>query len=87
MAAPETGLTRQAFNLYQSGRVKEAEPLFRRLRERDPDDWQFEMMVGLCRYSKGDFDKAEQHLRRASELGDGQAATHYYLGRLMLDRG
>jgi len=87
MAAPDTSLSRQAFNLYQSGRVKEAEPLFRRLRDGDPDDWQFEMMVGLCRYSSRDLDKAEKHLRRACELGDGQAATHFYLGRLMLDRG
>jgi tetratricopeptide (TPR) repeat protein len=87
MSAPDADLIRQALLFYNSGRIEQAEPLFQRLRDADPNDWQFELMIGLCRYSRADFDRAEQHLQRAAELGDGQAATHYYLGRLMLDRG
>jgi tetratricopeptide (TPR) repeat protein len=87
MSAPDAGLNQQAIKLYQAGRYREAEQLFRRLVQQDESNWQTTLMLGLCRHSQGDFADAEQWVRRAVELGDGQPATHYYLGRLMTDAG
>jgi len=87
MSATDPGLNRQAVKLYQAGHYREAEQLFRRLIEQDADNWQHPLLLGLCRRSQGDIDEAVRWVRRAVELGDGQPATHYYLGRLMTDAG
>ena len=87
MSAPDAGLSRQAIKLYQAGHLREAEQLFRRLLEQDPDNWQHAMLLGLCRQSQGDTDEALKWVGRSVELGDGQPATHYYYGRLMADNG
>lgn len=85
MSAPDAGLSRQAIKLYQSGHYREAEQLFRRLVEQDPENWQFALLLGLCRHSQGNFDEATKWVKRSVELGDGQPATHYYYGRLLTD--
>jgi len=87
MSAPDAGLSRQAIKLYQSGHPREAEPLFRRLLEQDPDNWQHALLLGLCRQSLGDIEDALKWVGRSVELGDGQPGTHYYYGRLMADNG
>lgn len=87
MSAPDAGLSRQAIKHYQSGQFREAEQLFRRLLERDPDNWQHALLLGLSRHSQGDSDEGVKWVRRSVELGDGQPVTHYYLGRLMADSG
>ncbi|MGK7296569.1 MAG: tetratricopeptide repeat protein [Candidatus Wenzhouxiangella sp. M2_3B_020] len=86
MSATDAGLNRQAIKLYQAGHFREAERMFHRLLEQDADNWQFALMIGLCRQSQGDYDEAVKWVKRSVELGDGQPATHYYLGRLMTDR-
>ncbi|MCA1780400.1 MAG: tetratricopeptide repeat protein, partial [Xanthomonadaceae bacterium] len=85
MSAPDADLSRHAIKLYQSGNFGEAEKLYRRLQSRDPDNWQYALLLGLCRHGLGDVDGAFEKLRRAVELGDGQPATHYYYGRLLTD--
>ena len=87
MSAPDAGLSRQASRLYQSGNFREAEQIFRRLLQQDPDNWQHTLLLGLCRQSQGDPDGALEWVERSVELGDGQPATHYYYGRLMADSG
>ena len=87
MSTPDAGLSRQAIKLYQSGHSREAEQLFRRLLEQDPDNWQHALLLGLCRQSQGDLDEALEWLKHSVELGDGQPGTHYYYGRLMADNG
>lgn len=86
MSAPDAGLNRQAIKLYRAGHFREAERMFRRLHEQDPGNWQHALMVGLSRQSQGDYDDAVTWVKRSVELGDGQPATHFYLGRLMADR-
>ncbi len=87
MSAVDAGLSRQATKLYQAGHFREAEQLFRRLMDQDRNNWQFPLMLGLCRRSQGDLEQAIRWVRKSVELGDGQPATHYYLGRLMTDSG
>jgi len=50
MSTPDAGLSRQAFRLYQSGYYAQAEPLFERLAGEDPTNWQYPLVLGLCRY-------------------------------------
>lgn len=80
-------MSRQAIKLYQSGHFKEAEQLFRRLLQQDPDNWQFALLLGLSRASLGDLDDGLKWVKRSVELGDGQPSTHYYYGRLLTDSG
>lgn len=87
MSTPDAGLSRHATKLYQSGHFREAEPLFRRLLNQDPENWQHALLLGLCRQSLGDTDEALKWLKRSVALGDGQPGTHYYYGRLMADSG
>src|SRR6056297_2142450 len=87
MSAPDAGLSRQAMKLYQSGHFREAEQLFRRLQQQNPENWQFALMLGLSRVSQGDRDDGVKWVERSVELGDGQPSTHYYYGRLLTDAG
>jgi len=85
MSTPDAGLSRQAFRLYQSGYYAQAEPLFERLAGEDPTNWQYPLVLGLCRQAQGDFQAARSRLEQAVELGDAQPAPHYHLGRLLTD--
>lgn len=87
MSAPDAGLSRQAIKHYQSGQFREAEQLFRRLLEQDPENWQFALLLGLSRHSQGDVEEGFKWVKRSVELGDGQPSTHYYYGRLLTDAG
>jgi len=85
MSAPDAGLSRQAFRVYQAGNYAQAEPMFQRLAEQDPGNWQYRLLIGLCRQARGDLQNALPHVERAVSLGDGQPTTHYYYGRLLTD--
>ncbi|MFU8877313.1 MAG: tetratricopeptide repeat protein, partial [Wenzhouxiangellaceae bacterium] len=87
MSAVDAGLSRQANRLFQAGHYFQAEQLFRRLAGQDPENWQFALMLGLCRHSQGDLNEALKWVGKSVELGDGQPATHYYLGRIHTDSG
>lgn len=87
MSAPDAGLSRQATKLYQAGHFREAGQLFGRLVEQDPDNWQYPLLLGLCKRGQGELEEALRWVQKSVELGDGQPATHYYLGRLMTDAG
>ncbi|MDT8410643.1 MAG: tetratricopeptide repeat protein [Wenzhouxiangellaceae bacterium] len=86
MSTPDAGLSRLAIKHYQSGQFREAEQMFRKLIEVEPDNWQYALLLGLSRHSQGDFNDALKWIRRSVELGDGQSATHFYYGRLLSDR-
>ncbi|MDT8410312.1 MAG: tetratricopeptide repeat protein [Wenzhouxiangellaceae bacterium] len=85
MSAPDAGLSRQAFRVYQAGNYAQAEPMFQRLAEQDPGNWQYRLVIGLCRHAQGDVQSALPHVEKAVALGDGQPTTHYYYGRLLTD--
>lgn len=85
MSAPDAGLSRQAFRVYQAGNYAQAEPLFQRLARQDPGNWQYRLIIGLCRHAQGDLESALRHIERAVALGDGQPTTHFYLGRVLTD--
>ncbi len=87
MSTVDAGLSRQATRLFQGGHYAEAERLYRRLVAQDPGNWQFALMLGLCRHTQGDLNEALKWVEKSVELGDGQPATHYYLGRLHTDSG
>lgn len=85
MSAPEPDLSRQAAKLFSKGRYNEAERLFERIVDAEPDNWQALMMLGLCRRALNKFEAALKDLSRAAELGDASAAAHYYHGRLLAE--
>ncbi|NKI34588.1 tetratricopeptide repeat protein [Wenzhouxiangella sp. XN79A] len=87
MSAPEPDLSRQAAKLFSDGRYNEAERLFERIVEAEPENWQALMMLGLCRRALNKYEAALKSLSRAAELGDGSAAAHYYHGRLLAELG
>ncbi|MDT8439146.1 MAG: tetratricopeptide repeat protein [Wenzhouxiangellaceae bacterium] len=87
MSAPDAGLSRQAMRLYQNGQFAQAEPLLKRLQQADTGNWQYPLLLGLCRRGQGDAAGALEWLRRAVAVGDGQTATHYQLGRLLAETG
>lgn len=87
MSAPGPDLTRQAVNLFSSGRLSEAEILFQRAVDEDPQNHQALMMVGLCKRGLNQIDEALKCLARAAEIGDGNSMVHYHHGRLLAEAG
>lgn len=87
MSAAESDLSQQAAKLFSERRFNEAERLFKRIVDADADNYQALMMLGLCRRGTGQFESALKCLKKAAELGDGSAATHYYHGRMLAELG
>ena len=67
----------QAADLYNSGNLAEAKPMFEAILRNQPDDAKSHYMLGLCYLSEGANDQAKEHLNRFLELAprDPDAAT------------
>lgn len=80
-------MTRQAVTLFSAGRLSEAEILFQRALDEEPENHQALMMLGLCKRGLNRIDEALKCLSRAAEIGDGNPLTHFHHGRLLAEAG
>ena len=97
MLRPETAKTRArtAYDLYtrassldeDPASFDEAEELYRRALELDPELAIAHTNLGNIRFRKGDEAGAEEMYRRALEIDERQPEAHYNLGYVMLERG
>jgi tetratricopeptide (TPR) repeat protein len=86
---------RSAYDLYMRASAldedpasfDEAEALYKRATELDPNLAIAYTNLGNIRFRRGDEPGAEQLYRRALEIDDGQPEAHYNLGYVMLERG
>jgi Flp pilus assembly protein TadD len=69
------------------GQYAEAEPLYDRLVDLQPDDWRLYFARGAARERLGRWAEAEADLRRALELSPDQPDVLNYLGYSWIDRG
>ncbi|MBL8607945.1 MAG: tetratricopeptide repeat protein [Myxococcales bacterium] len=97
MLRPETAQARSrtAYDFYMRASAidedpktwEEAEALYRRAIELDPDLAIAYTNLGNILFRKGDERRAEELYRRALEIDDRQPEAHYNLGYVMLERG
>ena len=75
-------LFRQAVERHRSGRLDEAEAIYRRLLAADPDDAEAHHMLGLVAAQTGRIDEAERHLEAAIARRPDHPEAHNNLGNL-----
>ncbi len=93
--ATEQARSRSAYDLYMRAssidedpaRFDEAEKLYRRAIDLDPDLAIAYTNLGNILFRRGDEENAERLYRRALEVDDRQPEAHYNLGYVMLERG
>lgn len=88
MAAPPAGIRsalQQGMALLQSGRLQEAERLFRSVLAIDPKNVNALQLIALILFQAGKFQEGEQLLRRAIKQRPKVPDLHYNMGN-MLDR-
>jgi aspartate beta-hydroxylase len=71
----------QGHSLLKQGKVRDAEALFRRLLETDPDHVEALNVIGLAALRDGDVDGALALLKRAAALDATQSLSWLHLGR------
>lgn len=69
------------------GRYEEAERVYGRLLETEPNDWRLLFARGAARERLGRSDEAEADLQRALEISPDQPDLLNYLGYMWVDRG
>lgn len=67
---------------FKTSSYPEAEVIYRRLVERNPDVFILHSNLGLIYFKQGKIDPAERHLLRSVELRPNYAKSHFYLGLL-----
>lgn len=67
---------------FKTGSFPEAEVIYRRLVESNPDVFTLHSNLGLIYFKQGILDPAETHLLRAVQLRPNYAKSHLYLGLL-----
>ena len=77
---------KHALALHRSGRLAEAEAVYRQALEEAPDDPEALNHLGLLRYQRGDSRQALTLLRRAVAASPRSATCHLHLG-LVLEQG
>ncbi len=73
--------------LRQAGKLGEAERLYRRVIEAQPDNWEAHNNLGNVLADLGDFDRAAASLQRAVALNPGYALGHNNLGTVLREQG
>lgn len=61
-------------------KYRQAEEIYLRLLEKNPDVFILHSNLGLVLFKQGKIEKAEEHLSRATELNPNYAKAHLYLG-------
>jgi tetratricopeptide (TPR) repeat protein len=72
---------------HSAGRLDEAEPIYRRMLEADPNDPRALHLLGVLSSQRGDREQAVRLISRAIELNPGEAAYHSNLGLVFLEQG
>jgi predicted O-linked N-acetylglucosamine transferase (SPINDLY family) len=73
---------REALQHHQEGRLEEAERLYRRALETDPDNIDALHFLGVIAYQRGDYDGAADLILRALSLNSSNAPAHNNLGNV-----
>ncbi|CCQ73959.1 tetratricopeptide repeat-containing sulfotransferase family protein [Magnetospira sp. QH-2] len=81
------GWLQQALTLHQSGRVAEAEALYRRVLAKDPHQSHARHYLGVAAYQSGRLDEAELHIAEALRDDPGSAEAHTNLGLVLEAQG
>jgi predicted O-linked N-acetylglucosamine transferase (SPINDLY family) len=76
-----------AFSHHQAGKLREAEAIYRRILEREPDHVDAMHLLGLVAYQVGRYDMAIQLIGRAATLADHRAVLHGNLGEAYRSAG
>src|SRR5215212_9650180 len=71
----------QGHSLLRQGKTRDAEAIFRRLLESDPDHIEALNVIGLAALRDGDIDGALAMLKHAAEVDGNQPLTWLHLGR------
>jgi tetratricopeptide (TPR) repeat protein len=81
------GIVKQAAQLHSAGRLAEAEPLYRQVLNRSPDNFDALHLYGVLLSQTRRVDEAERFLRRAVYIRPNVAAAQSNLGNLLRERG
>jgi protein O-GlcNAc transferase len=80
-------LFRQAVGFHQSGRLTEAEPLYRRVLDLEPQHFDSLNLLGVLNYQFGRYSDAVSHLDRAIRVNPRVAAAHNTRGAALAELG
>jgi predicted O-linked N-acetylglucosamine transferase (SPINDLY family) len=83
-ASPAVVLLHQAVALHQAGRLDEAEPLYRRVLEKLPDQFDATHLLGTIALQRGDLPTAEKLITQALAAKPRDAAALNNLGTVLL---
>ena len=86
-AARADELMRQAFPLHQSGRVAEAEDLYREILAIAPDHADANYLMGCLARQRGEHDQAVQYVGHALRHKDDEPAFHQTLAECFMEQG
>ncbi|MGD1277622.1 MAG: tetratricopeptide repeat protein [Tepidisphaeraceae bacterium] len=76
-----------AVSLHQSGKLQEAEALYRQILAAKPDDGDVAQLLGMLRFGLGDKQEALQLLRRALAMNPQAPDCHCHLALVLMDLG
>lgn len=77
----------RAYRAHQSGRLEQAETLYREHLEQRPDDPHGLHYLGVCRYQRGAFPEAERFIRAALHLDVAEPMAYNNLGLVLKELG
>lgn len=77
----------QARNLHQSGKLDDAEAIFRSLLHKYPDDFDLLHLLGVVQGQRNNFDAAIELIEQALAVESGSAAAHCSLGNCLRGLG
>ena len=77
----------QALSLHQSGRLAEAEPLYRQVLAAEPRHFDGLHLLGVIHYQKGEYPEAVRRIDAALKINPNAAAAHNNRGSALKDLG
>ena len=75
----------EAAELYEAGNYAEAEVVFRRMLDEEPENTQALLLLGLCRSAQSDLKMGIEFVREAAEIEPSNAYYQSVLGSLLLE--
>ena len=87
MADPLTQALHEGIRHHQAGRLQQAEQIYRRVLQQQPDHGDALHLLGLLAHDTGHHDEAVKLIRRALDRAPGNAAYHCSLGNVYRSQG